>query len=241
MINIEIDGIWCADNDASRDEYFRIAMQNLDIKAYAFGIDFKSRDPERLLCNYRSDWQKRYMDLGLYEIDPTIDIGLRADQAMTWKEISGCGYGNNVFRAASDFGISNGTTLPIRVGNTKSILSVAQSLTLPQEQELLYLANCYIRATIPFRPAGHIGKLSTKDFLFLCQVCDGHERKLTNAQIATEIGLSSRDVAERRGVTMAEEENFAKIVELLKTLSPDHYDIVLEIMFNILEKQGRPT
>lgn len=65
--------------------------------------------------NYSDDWKQRYVAENYHVIDPTLQKASRSIAPVDWRRIERDENFNSVFRAASDFGITEqGLTIPVR-------------------------------------------------------------------------------------------------------------------------------
>lgn len=98
-------------------------LTGLSESGFSVGVGFTKGQPAWVHSTYNQGWVDHYIDNRFVLADPTIVHGQKENGHFTWSELEGLYPENPVFKAATRFGLTEGNTLSLSIGGSRTILS----------------------------------------------------------------------------------------------------------------------
>lgn len=109
-------------------------LRVLGATQFAIAMNIVSNREIKVYCDYPAAWQDRYFSEGLFAVDPVFHAAGRISEATLWDDIAAPFAAGNVVDQARDFGVSNGISIPVRVGDDRHVVSVTLEGNRPPSQ-----------------------------------------------------------------------------------------------------------
>jgi len=104
-----------SDVDKHADAFLDDLCQRLEFDYASYAMANPVSGDVQGYANYPDEWKRRYGELGLHRIDPTLHLVARSIAPVDWGRMPHDDKFQRVFRPANDFGITDrGITVPVR-------------------------------------------------------------------------------------------------------------------------------
>lgn len=147
-------------------------MRALGATQFSIVLNLVSARDLRVYCDYLSSWQDLYFRKTLYLEDPVFLAARHLSDATTWGEISAAFPTGNVVDQASEFGIRDGLSVPVQLGENRHMVSVTlDGVSDPtrSHRDALVLAARQLVATLDDRPRAQVSRLQSWIYLLSSQ------------------------------------------------------------------------
>lgn len=147
-------------------------MRALGATQFSIAMNLVSARDIRVYCDYLSSWQDRYFRKTLYLQDPVFLAARHLDDATTWKEVSASFPSGNVVDQAADFGMLDGISISVQIGEDRHLVSVTlDGVPNPtrSHRDALVLAARQLVATLDDRPGAELSRLQSWIYLLSSQ------------------------------------------------------------------------
>ncbi|MEM9063157.1 MAG: autoinducer binding domain-containing protein [Pseudomonadota bacterium] len=104
-------------------------LRDLGATHFSIVLNMVSDRDYRVYCDYPEQWQHLYFQKMLYLCDPVFFCAPHISDAMTWDEIAGCYPSGHVVQKARSFGLDNGVTIPVDIGEDRHLVSLTLDAT----------------------------------------------------------------------------------------------------------------
>ncbi|MGD1922822.1 MAG: autoinducer binding domain-containing protein [Paracoccaceae bacterium] len=101
-----------------------VPLRELGASHFSIVLNMVSDRGYRVYCDYPQQWLDLYFRQMLYLCDPVFFCAPHLEDATTWTEIAAEFPTDHVVRKARDFGLDNGMTIPVDIGDDRHLVSV---------------------------------------------------------------------------------------------------------------------
>ena len=99
-------------------------LRVLGASHFSIALNVISNRDLRVYCDYPAEWQDRYFLNMLYLKDPVYHALPALRTATRWQDIAAPFAAGNVVDLAQDHGLTNGLSIPVRIGDDHHLVSV---------------------------------------------------------------------------------------------------------------------